>query len=415
MNDKAIKQAASLEKREYTLGELRSRIVKNRILESLFHCSAEVDEGALRYFSVHGVHLRAEEYRIVLFSALGSAAAESSIYGRMGLYPLVQEVAEEAFSGLCSFYGTEADGRFTMLLLNPSDISECGRELDEVCRYVNQSCQSLYGFGAAAYISEPIRSLRRMTPLYNKLRENATLHHFTERVFEDAVVYGRLPQLRRAAMRLSNIQDCARMLAGALASGGDYHGEADRALYHFAYERANSVDDLLRLFGDYFELSCQTMGQLGIPADTDSLRREQFALYEDSIQWRQITEWFHHALDGIHADYVRTVKESTVRPFQTAIDYIEANLADPTLTVEDCAHAAGCSSASLQKMFRSRLDTSISSYIRKQRLTKAREFLLAGAMVKDACAEAGFASVETFHRVFKAEYGITPGQIQKTD
>lgn len=413
MNDKGLKQAARLEKRECSPAQFRSQAANARILETLLHCSAEIDDDVLRYFSVHGVHLKAEQYQIVLFSALNERENAGSLYGRMGQYPLIREVSEEVFGGLCSFYAAEVDGRFAVLLLEPDSLTESGYILDDVCRRICARCRELYDISAIAYISEPIQALRRITPLYNKLRENATLHHFTERVFEDPVVHGRLPQLRRAAMRLSTIQDHARVLAGALASGGDYHKEADSALYHFAYERANSVDDLLRLFGDYFELSCQTFGQLGISVDTDSLRREQFSLYEDSIQWQQITAWFHRALDGIHADYVRTVKESTVRPFRIAIDYIEENLSDPTLTVEDCAHAAGCSSASLQKMFRSRLDTSISGYIRKQRLTKAREMLLAGTMVKDACTAAGFASIETFHRVFKAEYGVTPGQIQK--
>ena len=415
MNDKGLKQAAHLEKRECSPAQFRSLMSRTRILETLLHCSAEIDDDALRYFSIHGVHLKAAQYQIVLFSALSESGNPGSVYGRMGQYPLVQEISDETFGGLCSFYSAEADGRFVVLLLEPDSMSESGHELDDVCRMICARCRELYDISVIAYISEPIRMLRRITPLYNKLRENATLHHFTEQEFRDTTVHGRLPQLRRAAMRLSTIQDYARVLAGALASGRDYHEEADRAFYHFAHERANSVDDLLRLFGDYFELSCQTFGQLGIPVDTASLRREQFALYEDSIQWQQITDWFHQALDSIHTDYKHTVRESTMRPFQAAMDYIEANLSRPALTVEDCAHAAGCSSASLQKMFRSRLDTSISGYIRKQRLTKARELLLAGAMVKDACTESGFSSIETFHRVFKAEYGITPGQIQKTD
>jgi len=415
MNDNGLKQAAHLEKREYSPSEFRTHAARTRILETLLHCSAEIDDDVLRYFSIHGIHLKASQYQIILLSSSNANENRGSLYDRMGQYPLIQEIANETFGGLCSFYAAEADGRFVMLLLEPDSIAEGGYNLDDICRSLCTRCKTLYGITAVAYISEPIQALRRITPLYNKLRENATLHHFTERAFEDPVVHGRLPQLRRAAMRLSTIQDYARALAGTLASGGNYHEEADRALYHFAYERANSVDDLLRLFGDYFELSCQTFGQLGISVDTDSLRREQFDLYEDSIQWRQIAEWFHLALDSIHANYVHTVRESTMRPFQTAIEHIENNLSDPALTVEDCALAAGCSSTSLQKMFRSRLDTSISSYIRKQRLSKARELLLAGTKVKDACLEAGFASIETFHRVFKAEYGVTPGQIQKTN
>lgn len=413
MNDIALKQAAHIEKREHTVRELRSRIAKTRIMESLLHCSAEIDAGALRYFSAHGVHLQASEYQIVLFSVLSPQVNSGRMYDRMGQYTLIQEATSEALEGFCGFYATEVDGRFAVLLLDPDCVTEGGQELDETCRKISVQCKKLYDITVVVYISEPIRSLCGISPLYNKLRENATLHHFTEYAAKDTVIRGHLPKLHRAAKRLPALQSYARALAGALASNGDYHEEAERVLSHLAYERANSIDDLLRLFGDYFELSCQKFAQLGIPVDTESLRQEQFAMYEESIRWRQITDWFHHTLETIHEKYTQKIQENTMQPFQAAIDYIGIHLSDPTLTVENCARAAGCSSATLQKMFRSRLDMSISSYIRKQRLAKAKALLLSGSMVKDVCKDAGFASIETFHRVFKAEYGITPGQANR--
>ena len=35
--------------------------------------------------------------------------------------------------------------------------------------------------------------------------------------------------------------------------------------------------------------------------------------------------------------------------------------------------------------------------------------------VKDTCEACGFSSTETFHRVFKARYGVTPGHLRGAD
>lgn len=103
------------------------------------------------------------------------------------------------------------------------------------------------------------------------------------------------------------------------------------------------------------------------------------------------------------------------RELETALQYIADSLGDPDLTIERCAAAAGCSTSSLTKTFRRQLNTSVAKYIRDRRLEKALHLMKQGMSVKDTCDACGFGSTETFHRVFKARYGVTPGQLRGTD
>ena len=80
-----------------------------------------------------------------------------------------------------------------------------------------------------------------------------------------------------------------------------------------------------------------------------------------------------------------------------------------------CADAAGCQPSALSKIFRRQLNVSVASYIRDARLTLALNLIKQDNSVKYTCEQCGFASTETFHRVFKAKYGITPGKLRRSD
>ena len=77
-----------------------------------------------------------------------------------------------------------------------------------------------------------------------------------------------------------------------------------------------------------------------------------------------------------------------------------------------CAAAVGCSTSALNKVFRRQLNSSVARHIREIRLQSAYELLRAGASVSETGRRCGFGSTETFHRLFKERFGLTPGQIR---
>ena len=123
----------------------------------------------------------------------------------------------------------------------------------------------------------------------------------------------------------------------------------------------------------------------------------------------------HQLLDSTASDYAERTLKATRRHFDEAIHYISEHLGEPGLSVESCASAVGCSVSALSKVFRRQLNTSVAKYIRDARLETALKLIRQGSTVKDTCEACGFGSTETFHRAFKARYGITPGQLRGKD
>jgi len=91
--------------------------------------------------------------------------------------------------------------------------------------------------------------------------------------------------------------------------------------------------------------------------------------------------------------------------------YVDSRLADPTLNAADVARAFGCSVRTVHERF-AREGTTLGAYLRTARLDRARDLLLAAAprtrTIAAIARECGFADTGTFHRAYRARFGISP-------
>ncbi len=92
--------------------------------------------------------------------------------------------------------------------------------------------------------------------------------------------------------------------------------------------------------------------------------------------------------------------------------YIEAQLADPELSIERIAHACNMSVRGLHRLFADNPAGSISSYLWQRRLARcADELRDPGAVhrsITDICFSYGFSSTSHFSRLFKDQFGLPP-------
>lgn len=80
--------------------------------------------------------------------------------------------------------------------------------------------------------------------------------------------------------------------------------------------------------------------------------------------------------------------------------------------IEELAHIAGMGSTKLKTGFKQKYGTGVYTYLRSQRMLKAKELLETGDKPLKAIAkEAGFNYVSNFVVAFKKEFGTTPGKI----
>ena len=97
---------------------------------------------------------------------------------------------------------------------------------------------------------------------------------------------------------------------------------------------------------------------------------------------------------------------------QAIMDYIDRNLTAP-LTLASIADALSLDKYYLSHLFKSETESSIFQYILIKRIALAKELLLDGQTVSEACHRSGFNDYSNFIRTFKQSTGCTPGQFKK--
>lgn len=421
MNKIAQELAAQLAQKEYSLIEYRNKMVRIQNMGLICHCSAEIDMGTLLYFSVNDMYLGEGSFVVLLFSEVGEQTEEQEkgrdVFSRMYTYAIIEEAAKEAFTGHYSFYSSELDGRLVMIVNFPFGLMpdrSIVDYLDVAGAEVGKRCKERYDMDVIAYIGDPTDNLRSISSTYTKLLERATLHRYVEHAFDSPIYRVRMQPPAPPSERTAGLEERTRTVVNMLLSGQDYHPLVSEILQELAESRASSVDELKRMFGDFFEEFCRFGAQVGIKVRKD-MRRELFQVVSDSVHWSEASDWMHKALDAVARDHAERTVRATRRRFDSAVEYIENSLSDPDLSVEACAAAVGCSVSALSKVFRRQLNTSVAKYIRDARLDQALRLIRQGATVKAACDTCGFGSTETFHRAFKAKFGITPGQLRGAD
>lgn len=95
--------------------------------------------------------------------------------------------------------------------------------------------------------------------------------------------------------------------------------------------------------------------------------------------------------------------------------YIDANLADPNLSIPEIAGALGCSRATLYRAFADQ-GTELAGYIREARLARAAGLLQSRdfhSTVSELALQCGFVDINRFRRAFRRRYGMTPAEFRR--
>ena len=97
---------------------------------------------------------------------------------------------------------------------------------------------------------------------------------------------------------------------------------------------------------------------------------------------------------------------------QAIMNYIDENLTAP-LTLDSISQALSLDKYYLSHLFKSETESSVFQYIVVKRVALAKELLLKGHTVSEACHLSGFNDYSNFIRTFKQTAGNTPGQFKR--
>jgi len=105
---------------------------------------------------------------------------------------------------------------------------------------------------------------------------------------------------------------------------------------------------------------------------------------------------------------------SWIESIQKAIDYIETNLLDENLSIEQVAKVANSSVFHFQRTFSILTNQTVGDYIRRRRLTiAAKEILNSDKKIIDIAFKYGYETPEAFTKAFRKQHGITPSEARK--
>lgn len=420
MNEYGKIRAEELSAAQYTALEYRKKLTRIQNMSMLCHRSAEIDYGTLLYYSVNDMFLGDKDFYILLFSEISPPNEEQmegrDVYSQLFTYGIVEEVVHECFSGHYTYYASELDGRLVVIvcflygvLPGESDI----HFLFPTCEEIAKICSERYGLNVIAYISDAVKSIHSVSIIYHKLLNRATLHRYIEQKFDSPIVLVSPPPMSEYPPALP-YSESAKSLANALLSNENFHGIADEMLKMIISMNANSTEDLKVRLGEYLDKVYTELQLRGVKLKLERLRAEQFEIFEDAKHWSESTRWFHQVLDSIAKDRQNQQQQILRQKLESAQRYIDDHIADPNLSAEEVGKAVDMNASFLSTAFKRQLQITPTSYIRKKRLENALSLLKQSKLKIDQISDlCGFGSVETFHRVFKTEFGATPAKIRR--
>ncbi len=116
----------------------------------------------------------------------------------------------------------------------------------------------------------------------------------------------------------------------------------------------------------------------------------------------------------ILCEYVQSNPKSIPQFSKAVTEYIKANYADPNLSTSAIGEKFNLTRAYLSTLFKSQTDQTMTDYISRVRLDKAKELLReTNQSIKDVAERAGFSNSSVFIRTFKKYEGITPGEYRE--
>ncbi len=98
------------------------------------------------------------------------------------------------------------------------------------------------------------------------------------------------------------------------------------------------------------------------------------------------------------------------KEISSTFSYIEDNLED-NLSLVSLSRNSFFSQYHYHRIFLADVGTSIMNYVRSRRISRAfYQLILSDETITDIALNSGFESIDTFTRVFKRFYGITPSE-----
>ncbi|MDJ0286548.1 MULTISPECIES: AraC family transcriptional regulator [Bacillus] len=133
----------------------------------------------------------------------------------------------------------------------------------------------------------------------------------------------------------------------------------------------------------------------------------------ESISFFRSQTLFQQLILQLFTLHKEDICDTTHALFKTK-QYIDQHSEEP-LSLTSLSHMAGISANHYSELFKKHFDVSVTDYITKKRLARAKQFMAKGhAKLKDIAQDIGYQDPYYFSRIFKKKTGITPSAYMKS-
>ena len=423
MNQEACIRCGQLDELRPSADQLRQTFLESKMMSLLCHCSAEIDHSTELFYSVHHMFLGSGSYMLILFSEITPISNDQDsgrdVYSRFYLYTLIKEEVLKKFEGHFTIHTAELDGRLAALIIFhygaiPAVQDDLMKLIETRCIELSTYLKNKYDLNVISYLGQIMDEIPLISSVYDKLLSTSTYHRYVNHIFDKPVYY--LPQPKAGfeiALHISS-SDRAKEISNAILADGDYQTLTKKALDDLINEPLMSIEELKKRSGDFFEALCDALSARGLHFNHKQASEEYQIQNTSTTSWSSTEAWLLHFLDEIHSQNVQDKYAQKTFLLEKAENYIEMRLRDPSLAITDISEYLGISLATLNNLFRRQLEQTPAKYIRNLRLKEASRLLQnSNLSVREISESCGFGSLETFHRLFRAEYGISPGNLKR--
>ncbi len=179
---------------------------------------------------------------------------------------------------------------------------------------------------------------------------------------------------------------------------------AESDLLHYVYRRPEGFSNRISLseaqLGQFMELADRYESLISDEFASDVLRQLVF------VEMLALTARFYSESAGKPAS---AASKTEIDPIARLLEYISAHITEE-LPLDTLAREIGMSKFHLCKIFKAKTGTTINKYIVTRRIAEAKQLLLRGISVTEACYLSGFNDLSHFIRTFHNTVGVSPGK-----
>ncbi len=422
MNDKGKELIARLSIDEPTALESRIQLVTTRSLGVLCHHSSDIQIDFIRYMSVNNISFSENGHYFVLLISNTSLSyanetnetiASSYAYS----YSIIKDAVAQIFTGRCMFYSCEMDGRLAVILCFLHGISEVDKNghmescVKDDCKKIAAICQSEYGLSITLFLSSLFEGIHMISSEYRRLLDYDIYQHYLD--IESPNMLMQLPAPAMKTEFIHYLHSSATELTGFILNFGDATNYLHEIMERIAFEEVISITELTTHIFHFIDDLCKAFSDYGVPVDIDYINRTFPLILNNSQHWSDVVQWFEDLVGDAAIRYNRRCQSSGFQRFADIKTYVDANYGNPDLSVSFLADHFNINQTFLSTTFKKQYKTTLSNYIQTERLAHAKKLLTESPQpIGDIVRLSGFGSPETFYRVFKKTYGLSPKQIR---